>query len=428
MVRDTSNMLNKKTFFLFSFALSIFLIASAQAATRPIITISNYNTDTSIVAGGYFNLTLDLADQGSLCGIGTTVSVQASYPFLTTGVSSTVPVSVCNQTTVTLPLKIDAAAAGGSYPLTLIVGYSDWSNNVYSSSNTVNLVVGGMPNINANIINTNPSDVYQGDTATITVLLENDGSYEAQSVMGTLYSDSAAEVSPSSSYMYLGSLGSEQSANANFVVDIPKDSNTTQYPLTLTIQYLDENRVLQTKNISLVLNTKEKAIFQTADAGSQSFYANYQGRIAKINVTNVGTGIANQVEVNIEPQFPFTTDGSVRYINSINPGNSSIVEFVVDVDKDATPGNYGINLVFDYKDKDGNLLQDVETTNLTVRNKNIFRAIFIDYWFIWAVIIVIAIIVFLRNKKFAPQRAKLKEVIENKNKKSAKSSSRFTGG
>lgn len=429
MVIKIKNSFSKKALFAFGLVFSLLLVVSVQAATRPIITILSYNTDTSITAGGIFNLNINLADQGSLCGIGTTVSVQAGYPFITTGVSSTSPVAVCNQTTVTIPLKIDPTTAGGSYPLTLVIGYSDWSNNFYSTSSTISLAVGGTPNLNANIVSSNPVDIYQGNTATITVLLENDGTYEAQSIRGTLYSNSSAEVSSSASFMYLSSLDSQGSANANFAVDIPKDSNTTQYPLILALQYLDQNRELETKNISLVLNTKKKAIFDvTTSPKSQGLYPNYNGRIVRLNVTNIGTDVANQMKVSIMPQFPFTSDGSVKYIDELTTGNSNILEFVVDVDKDATPGNYGVDLIFNYKDKEGNTLQDVETANLTVKSKSIFRAVFVDYWVIWVILILAAAIFFWKNKRFAHQRADLKEFMNNLKKNRGKPLSKKSKG
>ena len=44
------------------------------------------------------------------------------------------------------------------------------------------------------------------------------------------------------------------------------------------------------------------------------------------------------MEVRIEPLFPFSTDGTVRYIESLRPGETQNLTYVITVDKDATAG------------------------------------------------------------------------------------------
>ena len=407
MVMKTKNNSYRVIFILvitmFSFA---FFSISVLAATRPIITILDYKTSNEPSPGGFFNLKLDLANEGSLCATGTTVSISAGFPIITTNTASSIPVTICNPTTVSIPLRIDPTAIGGSYPLALVISYSDWSNNFYSSTNTISLLINGTPDLNANIVSSNPIDVYPGDTAIINVLVQNSGTFKAQTIKGTLYSNSEAIVKPTSSFMYLSSLDALQSSSVNFAIDIPKDSKSADYPLTLDLQYLDENRDLITKNLSIDFSIKKKAIFILTDANSQDLYPNYQGRKIILNIKNIGTENARQIKVNIAPQFPFTTDGSVRYIDSLSPGETKTAEFIIDVYKSADPGNYGVDLIFDYKDKQGNSLQDIETTFVTVKSKNLFRTYIIDYWVVWIIAIIVLIIIIIRSLLFSRKKNK----------------------
>jgi hypothetical protein len=108
--------------------------------------------------------------------------------------------------------------------------------------------------------------------------------------------------------------------------------------------------------------------------------------------------------VSIIPQYPFSTDGSVRYVDLLAPGQSVPVTFSVNVDKDGTPGTYGLNLLVNFQDAQGKSLQD-DTTRvaLTVLPKGFFRAVFLDYWFLWLAGVVIVFLV-IRSRVAAKKK------------------------
>ena len=97
-------------------------------------------------------------------------------------------------------------------------------------------------------------------------------------------------------------------------------------------------------------------------------------KIIHVRVTNIGTDAAKEVKIQVQPQFPFTTDGSIKYIDRFEPGQSTVVQFAVNVDKAATIGNYGVGLILDFQDPQGKVLQDIATTPLTVQNKGLLQA------------------------------------------------------
>ncbi len=85
----------------------------------------------------------------------------------------------------------------------------------------------------------------------------------------------------------------------------------------------------------------------------------------------------------------FTSDGSMRYIESLDSGKSSQIILSVDTDKDAMPGTYGLDLLVDFEDAQGKSLQDKVKLSLTILQKDFFRAVFIDNWFVWLAVIFI---------------------------------------
>lgn len=377
------------------------LAGTACASSRPNIIVSGFDVDGMAAVGNDFTLVVNLTNIGGVCAMTTTVSVAAMPPFISNGVSTTVPVDICpgETQTVRMPLRIDPTATGGSYPLTLTTQYNDVLTTPYTTSDTLDIAVEGTPDLQARIADSNPVDVYPGDTATITIQVDNAGTFQAQSITGVLSADAPVEVKWSRSTMTTGTLDAKQSVSADFAVEVPKDAAAKDYPLTLTLHYLDENRQQRTKEFPLTLTVAKKALFATSDGGSDPLYANDASRIVRLKLTNIGTDVAKKLKVTLQPQYPFTTDGSLRYVDSLAPGESAQVDFVVNVDKDGTAGTYGLQLVLNFEDRQGKLLHDTADASLTLLPTGIVKAVFVNYWYLWVAAIVIAAIVVLRKRR-----------------------------
>jgi len=149
---------------------------------------------------------------------------------------------------------------------------------------------------------------------------------------------------------------------------------------------------------------KNKAFFTTSDAGSDKLSPSDNSKVVKLNLKNTGTDVAKNIKIRIEPQFPFSTDGSVRYVDNLTPGESAPVNLIVDIDKDATIGQYSLNMIINYEDAQGKQLQDTTNLSLTVVRKGFFTEVFLDYWFLWLVAIVVAIIILRRKGKVAKKK------------------------
>jgi hypothetical protein len=380
-------------------------------AVQPDVLVSAYNIKSgNLAVGKDFVLSLTLTNiQPAACAQDITTNVQASFPFILDGVSTLPAANLCSgnsgaSTTVNFPMKIDPTAKGGSYQLTITNNYETPTLVQFSTTNVLNLFVQGTPELNAYITNYNPIDVYPGDTATLTISLENDGSFQAQSVTATLSANSSVEVSPANSFSSFGLIDAKQSKTATFTIEIPKNAEAKNYPLNLEVQYQDQNLAMQTKSYTLIFHVKPKASFETSDAGSDILYPNQNSRTVKLLLKNTGTNTAYNIKAKIMPQYPFSTDGSIRYVNIIEPGKSVPVEFKVDVDKDATIGSYGLDLLMNFEDAQGKSLQDTAKMSLTVASEGLFRAIFVDYWFLWVIVIAVIVLVIRKRKKSAQKK------------------------
>jgi hypothetical protein len=383
-------------------------------AVRPNVVVSGFNIKEGEAAVGKdFVLSLTLTNtEPTACAQGISTTVQASFPFIMNGITSQAAGDLCQGTTkgssltVDFPMRIDPTAKGGSYQLIITNDYETPTLAQFSTTNMVNLFVQGTPDIKANIINSNPIDVYPGDTATLTLSIENSGSFQAQSVDAKITADAPLDVNWAKSFSSIGLLDAKQSKTADFTIEVPKDAEAKDYELNLEVQYLDENLASQTKDFTLIFHVKPKAMFATSDAGSDTLYANQNSRTVKLLLKNTGTDTAYNIKAKILPQYPFSSDGSVRYIDVLEPGKTVPVQFTIDIDKDAKPGKYALDALMSFEDAQGKSLQDTAKVSLTVASKGFFMSTFADYWFLWLVIILAVVLIIRRRKKKAAETKK----------------------
>ena len=201
-----------------------------------------------------------------------------------------------------------------------------------------------------------------------------------------------------SSHNSFSSLAAKESRTAVFNTEVQKDAPAKDYPVSLEVTYLDENLNLQSKTFNFTFHVSKKADFEITNPGSQGLYANENGKIIRAIIKNTGTDTAHKVKVKVLPQFPFSTDGSVRYIDSLEPGKTEEVQFSIDVDKDGTPGTYGLEVLLDYEDLQGKSFEDTATMPIEVKQKGIFRLMF-EYWYIIGIAVPAGIIIFKRKNK-----------------------------
>jgi len=375
----------------------------AHAALQPNVIVSAFSIkEGSAEVGKDFTLVLTLADtEPSACAQAITTSVQSGPPFIMDGLSTAAAGDLCYGSTKTLefPMRVDPTAAGGFYQITVASTYETSLLAQYSSSSVINLLVNGTPDFSAAITGSDPIDVYPGDTAAITVDVQNNGAFSAQAVIATLNSDAPLEVKWAGASAALGTIGARQGKSAAFTVEVPKDAAAKDYPLRLDVQYLDQDLAQQERVLPLVFHVKPKAKFETADAGSDALFADQSSRSVKLLLKNTGTDAAHKLKAKILPQFPFSSDGSVRYVETLGAGSSVPVDFTVGIDKDATPGTYGLDMLVQFEDAQGKQLQDTAKVSLTVERKNLFRAVFLDYWFLWLALILVVFLVARRRMK-----------------------------
>jgi uncharacterized membrane protein len=399
--------------FITSLTLAFLLSLCGTAyAANPNIILGNYTlSENPPMPGDNVDLGLKLMNVNStICANNVAVQLSTSYPVSINGNDKQYLGDICvnNYSIATFNLVIDSLAQTGTYPISVITTYES-NYNEYSESNIINLVVGGAPSFAASVVSSNPIDIYPGDDAAITIKLQNNGANEAKATNISLTAADGLKVKWAGSQQELGTIPSQGSASATFYIEAAKNAIPGIYSINATLNYLSESKNPASQNLSFNMPLLAKADFN-ADAGKTTFVAG-QKKDVTIALTNTGFEEARKIKVRIMPIFPFSTDGTVRYVDSLKPGEEKDLNFVVQVDKDGTAGKQVVSLFIEFENPQEKQFTDSADLSLSVVNKG-FVYFITTYW-IFILIIAIVVLLVIKRRQIstwmAKRRAKIKK-------------------
>lgn len=223
-------------------------------------------------------------------------------------------------------------------------------------------------------------DVDIGET-TDEVLQETEKDYEAQTVtaigiLATLKSNDPA-ITIKSGSQEAGTLkqGKKSASPVKFTVEINKSAPAGTYPLTLEMTYKYQSNVQvggddydatvglvtnsevglwyqnNTQTQTIEIEVKKEPYFEVTNV-SGGLYPD-KGGMLYVTYKNTGEERAKDATVRVSPGDPFSTTDDQAYLGTLNPGESAVAIFDMDVDEDATPKLYSISSEILYEDTDG---------------------------------------------------------------------------
>jgi len=273
----------------------------------------------------------------------------------------------------------------------------DISENYYT-------VYGG-PDLNATLIGDN--EYSRGDTVTINVEMMNKGEitgfksendvemgeyldemlqqsemqYEAQAtaavgILATLKSDNP-DIKIKSGPQQVGTLkqGKQSSSPTMFTIEVNKNASAGTYPLTLELSYQYQNNVQvggdefdsttglvtnkevgiwyenKTQTQTIEIEVKEEPYFEVTNVTGDLYPA--KSGMLYVTYKNTGEEPAKDATVRVSAADPFSTTDDQAYLGTLNPEESAVAAFELDVDDTATPKPYSLSSEILYEDADG---------------------------------------------------------------------------
>lgn len=395
--------MRKRIFALFALML---LSGGAFASINPKIQLINYSVSEAPAEPGHtVALTLQMKSMESdNCAERVAVQLAVSYPLSVRGPDTQYRESLCfrdpdSAGAFTFYLPVDNLATSGTYPITVATTYEKRFTKL-SESNIVNLQVGGDPSFQASIASSNPVDIYPGDSAQVTVNFDNAGPSMVTSAHATA-SASGIEVKWAGRDQFIGSVSAHGSGKAVFNIEAPKSMEAGSYPLEIRLQYTSENKSQAYRDFTFMVPVKPKAEFSASSTDGDMIPG--QKKEMALALSNTGTDEARKLQVRIKPLFPFSTDGTVRYVESLKPGETANLTYMITVDKEATAGGQLLGLQVDFEDAQGKKFSDSADFSMGVRSATIIDDI-VNLWYVWALLALAGIFYFLRGKKKTASR------------------------
>ena len=386
-------------FALFALALLLFS-AISSASVNPKLELLNYTVSEDPAQPGHVvALALHIKSlEFDNCASRVAVQLMVSYPLSIQGSDTQYLETLCYNDsdatgTFTFYLPIDNLATLGTYPVAVSTTYEKGFTQL-SESNTVNLRVGGAPSFAASVTSSNPVDIYAGDSSTVTVTLQNTGSSMVQDAIASATS-SGIEVKWAGADQAIGTIQARGSANAVFSIEAPKNLPPGTYPLNVKLDYTGEDKQNGSVTFHFDVPVKPKAEFLAVYDLNGTLRAG-AAQTVNVTLTNSGTQTARKVKVRINPLFPFSTDGTVRYIDTLAPGQSANLTYVITVDKDATAGSQLSGLLMNFEDPQGKAFSDSADFSIPVREATFSEMLEQYNLFIYIIVIVVALVVVRR--------------------------------
>ncbi len=366
-----SSFFGRPTALAITFFFLLFFCGAAFSSVNPKLQLINATvSEVPALPGHVVALTLHIQSMESdNCAAHVSVQLKVSYPLSVQGSDTQYVNSLCysdpdSAGTFTFLLPVDNLATSGTYPVSVGTVYEK-NFAKFTEANTVNVRVGGSPSFTAAVTSSTPVDIYAGDTAQVTVTFQNTGPTLVTSARAQA-SSGGVQTKWSSQDQTLGSITARSSASATFAIEAPKDLAPGNYPMNVHLDYTGEDRQNGSLDFQFVVPVKPKADF-AAVYPSNSVLRAGAAQDTVVTLTNTGSQEARKLKVRIKPLFPFSTDGTVRYVDSLMPGRSVNLTYTVTVDKDATSGSQLMGLAMDFEDPQGKAFSDTADFSMPVR-------------------------------------------------------------
>lgn len=265
--------------------------------------------------------------------------------------------------TLKYTLSIDAAAKEGTYKYGLELTYKS-ARELQAIDTTVQVDVPiWKGELHIQGVQTNPTKIYPDSKAVVVAAtIVNSGQGAAKDLQLQLDLTNPFTASSSGSdVIYVGNLPAGQTTMANFIVDVAQSATFGQYSIILG--HLTNGTLIPIGQVPLYVDEKVK--YDILSVTPSVVGAGDSGDVIRVDVRNAGSVKADSVRVELRVGNYFT--GTLTdFLGTMQANETKSAFFTVDIDSKAQPGQYSIDLRFDWT-QDNNSLDDTYTITLTVQ-------------------------------------------------------------
>ena len=309
-----------------------------------------------IVPGHQFTMSISAVNYGTGQARNVSIAILGSSEFGASGAEQfnlgIIPAG-SSQSAVATIFPAANVPGGTSY---LPVRLSYMSDAGVSSNATVDVPISillNRPDIAVSIMNAVPTQLSPGSNQTLTVLIQNIGTGQANNVSVQFLNGTGVSASGSASNFFIGSLPQDGQITENVFVSANRNANQTNYSIPVMVRYTYANYQNSTVQYdSIPIKVQSGAVFSIG-AVSASLVPGDTYKPVTFTVKNIGNEEAQQVTLSLQSIYPITPVTPDAYVNSLAPGQSENVTFYVNVDSSGKPGTYPVTLYEQWRQPNG---------------------------------------------------------------------------
>jgi hypothetical protein len=295
-------------------------------------------------------------------------------------------------------LSVDKSALAGSYTVNVVLTYRRFAQTLgvsggyerYREIIPILIKVKGRPSIEVFVKSSQPHEIRSGDEAEVRLEAVNTGTEEARNVLIFPKSIDTIDVLWFSRSIYIGDISPQKSKTADLSIDVGEGIEAKEYtlPIDITYETPDGEKIFTSGEI--VVSIKESADFSISPV-LNSVNTGEKEKTVIFNVENSGNAVAREVRATLRASYPFTPTGNEFFIGKLEPGENVDVSFHVDVDSDASPQRYPIDLIVEWEEDDNRY------TKMRSSFIDVFKVVY--NWQIYAIVAGAVIIILAILKK-----------------------------
>jgi len=266
--------------------------------------------------------------------------------------------------TLKYTLSIDPKAQEGMYQYPLQLSYSS-ARELQQINTTVNVTVPiWRGDLHIQGVQTNPTKIYPDSKAVdVKVTIANSGQGLAKNVqLDLLLIPPFTPSSSGSTQIFIGNLPAGQTTDADFIVDIAENATFGQYSVVLASS--TGGQLIPIGQVPLYV--AEKVKFDIVSVTPSTVHVGDSGDVIAVAIRNAGSVKADSVRVELRVGN-FFTGTLTDFLGTMLANETKVAFFTVDIDSKAEPGNYTIDLRFDWT-QDNNSLDHTYSLILTVQS------------------------------------------------------------
>jgi hypothetical protein len=246
-------------------------------------------------------------------------------------------------------IKIDNDAVPGDYELTL-KGQWYHAGKPETSYEYVRFVMPVKKEgilLDVSTLTTEPAEVRPGDNYVVVKTdIQNAGEKDAKSVEVNLLLPEGVEASyTNNNRVWIGRVNTGANEEATFYVDIAENMSPGIHEIVYLFEYMDLDSNPYNKTVTTPFRIKGRPYLEIVDSKGEGL----AGAASRLYVTvkNTGTESAEAVDVRLLKQNaqPFHIDVRSDYIGELEPGETGVAVFDIDVTRDATIKTHSIKVL-----------------------------------------------------------------------------------